>query len=233
MRKLSFIAIFFMSSVAGFTQNKQESLPSLEFVMARVWKNFSMSNATMQGVLRTPSKTYPIEMQTKDREILLLVPEANLSVEIIFSSSNTSIKKGDGKGKNLKVVSPKDQKQSILDTDISFEDLALSFLNWPDIREIGTDNVKTLPAYVYEVDAPAGQSGYEKVRFWISSQYFALIKVDAMDKNGLLIKRVEVNGVQKVGNAWVIKEMQVSAFSPGRSSSKSKTYLEIKDVKVK
>ncbi len=186
----------------------------------------------MKGVLRTPAKSYPFEMRTKDREILMLIPEANLSVEIVFSSGATVVRRGDGKGSNLKALTAREQKAPILDTDITYEDLALTFLNWPDIREAGTDNVKTLPAYSYDVSAPPGQSGYAQVRFWISSQYFAILKVDAQDQDGKTIKRVEVNGVQKVGNAWVIKEMQVSTFHPGRTSSKSRTYLEIRDVKV-
>ncbi|MDL5056943.1 outer membrane lipoprotein-sorting protein [Geitlerinema calcuttense] len=221
-----------MLAIPLSAQDKTAAIPSMEFVMARLWKNFSMADATMTGILRTPSKTYPMEMRTKDREILMLVPEANLSVQIAFSSSTTSVKRGDGQGRNLKALTAREQKAPILDTDISYEDLALSFLNWPDIREVGVDSVKTLPAYVYDVDAPAGQSAYASVRFWVSSQYFALIRVDAKDKNGQTIKRVEVNGVQRVGDAWVVKEMQVSTFHPGRTSSKSRTYLEIRQVKV-
>lgn len=233
MKKLIILLLITLSShLITMAQDKMASMPPQEFVMARVWKNFSMANASMQGILRTPTKTYPIEMITKDRDILMLIPDADFSVNIAFSSSETVVKTGNGKGKNLKRLSVSEKKKSILDTDITYEDLGLTFLNWPDIREMGTDTIKTLPAFTYDVDAPPGQSAYQSVRFWISSQYYALLRVDAMDKNGQVIKRVEVNGVQKVGNAHVIKEMQVSTFTPGRTSSKSRTYLEIRNVTI-
>ncbi|MDZ4814874.1 MAG: outer membrane lipoprotein-sorting protein [Verrucomicrobiota bacterium] len=206
-------------------------MPPIDFVMGRFWRNLSLHSADMKGILRTPTKVYKMNMRTTDREILMEVPEAGLAVQVNFSSAETKIKRGKI-GSTLKTLTGKEKSEKILDTDISYEDLGLTFLNWTEVTEIGTDDIKTLPAYTYEAIAPKGQSGYSKVRYWISSEYFSMLRADAMDANNKIIKRVQVNGVMKVQNAWVIREMQISTFSPGRTTSKSRTYLEILSAKI-
>ncbi|MDX2227015.1 MAG: outer membrane lipoprotein-sorting protein [Verrucomicrobiae bacterium] len=225
------LCVFAAPSLFGAPE-KSTKMPPADYVMARLWRNFSMQKAEMKGILRTPGKIYPIIMTTDERDILLDVPGANLSIRVSLASDKTAIKRGKSGGKDMAELTAAQKKEKILDTDITYEDLGLKFLNWPDIREVGTDNIKTLASYAYDVEAPAGQSNYKSVRFWISSEYFALLRVDGLNAEGLCIKRVEVNGVMKVGNSYVIKEMMISSFTPGRTSSKSRTYLEIQEAKI-
>jgi len=207
-------------------------MPPLDYVMARLWNNFSLQDASLKGILRTPIKQYPITLKTKGREIFMDIPGADLSVRVRLSSDVTSIEKGKKGGKNMRSLSSQEKSEIILDTDIRYEDLALSFLNWPEIREAGTDSIKTLPAYAYDAKPAGMNSRYASVRYWISSEFFALLRADAMDKDGKLVKRVQVNGVMQVGQAWVIKELQISTYTPGFTYAKSTTYLEIKEAKL-
>lgn len=58
-----------------------------------------------------------------------------------------------------------------------------------------------------------------------------MLRVDAFNSQGQVIKRVEINGVMKVGDVYTIKEMMISDMIPGRDLSQSRTYIEIRDAK--
>ncbi len=51
--------------------------------------------------------------------------------------------------------------------------------------------------------------------------------MDGYNANNQVVKRVEVNGVQKIGKAYVLKEMLVSTLLPGRDISSSRTWVKI------
>ena len=68
----------------------------------------------------------------------------------------------------------------VLDTDVTYEDLGMGFIFWDRVTGLGCDSIKTLAAWAFEALPPEGSSsGYAKVRYWISSEYFAFLRVDA------------------------------------------------------
>ena len=84
----------------------------------------------------------------------------------------------------------------ILDTDITYGDLGLDFINWDDIEPLGTDTIKTLDAYVFEAKpGPNDHSRFASVRFWVSKQYWAFLRIDGLNAKGQTVKRVEVQDV--------------------------------------
>ena len=156
--------------------------------------------------------------------------EQPLQIRVTLDPDHAVVERRKKEGDAWAAVSGKALKEAILDTDITYEDLGMGFIFWDNVTGIGCDSIKTLPAWCLEATPPdAASSAYAKVRYWISSQYFAFLRVDGYNAKGQVIKRVEVNGVTQIGNAYVIKEMAVSTMLPDRDISASRTFIEIRD----
>ena len=129
-------------------------------------------------------------------------------------------------------VSAAEMNKPIFDTDITYEDLGIDFVNWDDIQPLGTDNIKTLDAYVFEAKpGPNDHSRFAAVRFWVSKQYWAFLRIDGLNAKEQTIKRVEVQDVMEVGDVhkyYVFKVMKVANMEPDKDDiAKSTTLIQI------
>jgi hypothetical protein len=128
-------------------------------------------------------------------------------------------------------VTGAERTQAILGTDITYEDLGVDFVNWDDTEPLGIDSIKTLKAYVYQATpGPDDHTAYAKVRYWVSSMYWAFLRIDGLNKQDETVKRVEVQDVLQIGKFTVFKEMKVSTMDPQRNDIPfSTTFIDIKD----
>ena len=117
----------------------------------------------------------------------------------------------------------------VLGTDITYEDLGVDFVNWDDTEPLGVDSIKTLKAYVYEATpGPNDHSHYARVRYWVSSLYWAFLRIDGLNAQDQTVKRVEVQDVMQIGKFTVFKEMKVSTMDPTRNDIPlSTTFIDI------
>ena len=76
----------------------------------------------------------------------------------------------------------------ILGTDLTYEDLALRFLYWSHATIEGDDSIKTRPAWKLLLTAPTHRTQYAKVELWVDKESGALLKAEATDWSGHLIK---------------------------------------------
>jgi hypothetical protein len=205
-------------------------VPPVEMMQARLWQNMQLQDFTLQGIIRSGKKVYPIILRTRDRVMVYEFKEEPLQLRVTLSAEQTVVEKRANSRAAWQVVSGSDRKQKILGSDITYEDLSLDFFRWDQVQPLGTDSIKTLAAWLFEAKPP-GASNYSKVRYWISSEYWAFLRVDAYNAKDQVIKRLEVNGVTEIGDAVVLKEMQISTMIPGRDISESRTYIEVQDGK--
>jgi hypothetical protein len=118
--------------------------------------------------------------------------------------------------------------QKIRGTSVTYEDLALKFLYWPNARVLGDETVRTRSCWKLQLHAPSRDSQYSNVFLWIDKVSGALMRMEGYDWNGQLAKRFEVVSAQKIDNRWFLKQMRVEELQPGTSKVQSRTYLEIK-----
>ena len=154
-----------------------------------------------------------------------------LQVRVVLTPNGSIIQRRKSESDSWESLDSAARKQPILNSDILYEDLGVEFLTWYRVEPVGLDSIKTLEAWTYEA-APNDDSAYAKVRYWISSDYLSFLRVDAYNKDNKVIKRVEINGVEKVGDVYVVKEMMFSTMIPGRELSKSKSYIYIQKAEV-
>ena len=119
-------------------------------------------------------------------------------------------------------------KEKIRGTGISYEELALKFLYWPNARVLGDETVRTRSCWKLQSVAPSRDSQYWNVLIWVDKASGALMRMEGYDWNGKLAKRFEVISAQKIDDRWFLKQMRVEELQPGTNKVRARTYLEIK-----
>jgi len=223
-------ALLVFGASAGGQINPNQPVPLPEAMQEMLWENMALSDFRLEGNVRTAKSLHPLVMRTRGREMVYEFQKQPLQVRVVMLESGSLIQRRSKGAEPWKAVSGKERLGKILDSDVAYEDLGLDFLRWRQVRPLGTDSIKTLAAWAYEA-VPAVMSNYAKARYWISQDHLAVLRVDAYNENGQVVKRVEVNGVMKVGEVYTIKEMQISTVIPGRDLSSSRTYIEIQKAR--
>jgi hypothetical protein len=229
MKHLGWLAfsLFFSAGRLMAEPDANKPIPTPEVMQQLVWESSSLSDFRLEGIVRTEKNLHPIVLKTRGREMVYEFLKQPLQIRVVMTESGSIIQRRTSAKAAWSSVSGADRLAKILDSDVAYEDLGLDFLRWRQVRALGADGIKTLPAWAYEA-IPAVRSNYAKARYWISSEFLAVLRVDAFNAQGQVIKRVEVNGVMKVGQVYTIKEMQISNVIPGRDLSASRTYIEIR-----
>ena len=112
-------------------------------------------------------------------------------------------------------------------TAITYQDLALKFLYWPNARVIGADFIRTRNCWKIQLQAPGGDSQYGSILLWVDKDNGALMRMEGYDSAGKMIKRFEVVSAQKIENRWYLKQMRVERIDPQSGRVIARTYLEI------
>lgn len=119
---------------------------------------------------------------------------------------------------------------SVRGSDISFEDISLRFLYWPNAKVIGEDTMLLRKCWKISVDAPPGSdSQYGHVLLWIEKESGSLFQAEGYDKAGKFLRRFTVRSGQKVAGAWYLKQMRIE-HPAAKGRDNSPTYLEIESV---
>jgi Outer membrane lipoprotein-sorting protein len=123
---------------------------------------------------------------------------------------------------------PEKLNEKIRGTGITYDDLALKFLYWPNAKVLGDETVRTRSCWKLQVVAPSRDAQYWNVIVWVDKASGALMRMEAYDWNNQLAKRFEVISAQKIDNRWFLKQMRVEEMQPGTTKVQARTYLEIK-----
>lgn len=117
----------------------------------------------------------------------------------------------------------------IAGTDVTYEDLSMRFLYWPNPKLEGTEKVGGMDCYKIRIDKPRGKPGaYEVVYVWVHTKHGAFMRVRGHDTSGNLIKEFQVEDVMKIDNdVWTLRKMQIATHDPKTGRRKSITDLSM------
>ena len=131
------------------------------------------------------------------------------------------------KGKNVTFPTKK-LGQSIMNTDLTYEDLAFRFLYWPNPKIVGEETIKLQKCHKIRLVNPGKGGRYDIVYIWVHQKYNALMQVAGYNKAGKILKRFHVTELMKVANGQTLKKMNVESFNPVKGKVSGITYLEFK-----
>jgi len=213
----------------------KSQVPPIAFVQGMIWKRLTLADFTLTGSVHSDKtkKRYPIILRTKNHEMVYEFQDQPLQIRVELNPGVFTVQKRASSSAPWADVPASELTKPILDTDISYSDLDIDFVNWDDIVPLGTDNIKTLDTYVFEAKpGPTDHSRFASVRFWVSKLYWAFLRVDGVNAKGQTVKRVEVQNVMQIGQYYVFKEMKVANMVPDKDDiASSTTFIDIDDGK--
>jgi hypothetical protein len=123
------------------------------------------------------------------------------------------------------VDNPPALSDQVHDTDLTWLDLTLAFLWWPhatlageaDFRGSLCDRVRVVP--------PTPLPGCGAMILWIDRRLRFLRQVEQLDESGATVRRMWVSHVGKIGERWMIRDMEVERPGAGQ-----RTKLHVEDL---
>ena len=208
-----------LSIFAGSPPSAKEILDSVRMLEAQ-------QQIDLQGQLRENEIVVPFHLTQTGPLIRYSFADPEEVLELRLGENGSRLDLVTDTGTEKLATSKLDQ--NIRGTGVTYEDLALKFLYWPNARVLGDETVRTRSCWKLQLHAPSRESQYSNVFLWIDKASGALMRMEGYDWNGQLAKRFEVVSAQKIENRWFLKQMRVEELKPGTNKVQSRTYLEIK-----
>jgi Outer membrane lipoprotein-sorting protein len=201
-------------------------LPSAKEILDSVRLLESRQQIDLEGQLRENEKVIPFHLTQTGPLIRYSFadPEEVLQLRLGENGSRLDLVTDAGAEK----FPPEKLKEKIRGTGISYEDLALKFLYWENATVLGDETVRTRSCWKLQLVAPSRDSQYWNVVTWVDKASGALMRMEAYDWDGKLVKRFEVISAQKIDDRWFLKQMRVEELQSGTNKVQARTYLEIK-----
>lgn len=188
---------------------------------------------TMTGQLREGRKKHPFRMTIRKAQIAYLF-EKNPQHTIVLDlgAERFRLRERFGADGAFPDVPPTKYNTPIRKTGVNYLDISLAYLYWPNPKVIQEEAVVSERiTWLLEVKNPDGAGPYDKIHLWIDKQFGALMRMQGFDRNGKLVKRMEVQGVQKVkrdaSKHWAPKRMLVYTFDPKTGRLRNRTYMDL------
>lgn len=108
-------------------------------------------------------------------------------------------------------------------TDMTWLDLTLDFLWWPEARFDGTGSVLGRACDILVVTPPMPVSGCSAVRLWVDRRLHFLMQAEQLDPQGSPIRRMWVQRVRKINERWMIRDMEIETVG---GSHRTRLYVD-------
>ena len=203
-----------------------EPVPSAQEILASVRMLETHQEMDLHGQLRDNETVIPFRLIQTGPVIRYSFSNPAEQLQLRLGENSSRLDVFTDTGTETLAASKLDQK--IRGTGVTYEDLALKFLYWPNARVLGQETIRTRPCWKLQSRAPSHQSQYSNVLLWVDKTSGALMRLEGYDWNGQLAKRFEVVSAQKIDDRWFLKQMRIEELQPGTNKVQSRTYLEIK-----
>ncbi|MBQ7721738.1 MAG: outer membrane lipoprotein-sorting protein [Kiritimatiellae bacterium] len=118
----------------------------------------------------------------------------------------------DGDGRELPEPDLLDQVEG---TDITWLDITLSYLWWNDATLVGAEEFKGALCDIVAVRPPSPLKGCAEVRLWVDRRRGFLRQAEQIDEKGERVRHMWVASVGKIGDRWMIRNMEVKREGTG------------------
>jgi hypothetical protein len=200
--------------------------PSAKEILESVRLQQAQQQTELEGQLREEQTVVPFRFTQTGPVIRYSFSKPDEALQLRLGENDSRLEVVTNEG--VEKIAPAQFDHKIRGTAVTYEDLALRFLYWPNAKVLGDDTIQLVDCWRLELRAPPRQSQYPTVRLWVQKDGPALMKVEGYDSNGKLSKRFTVVSGQKIEGRWFLKQMRIEEFDPGTGKVKTRTYLEIK-----
>ena len=173
------IGIFFATMAIG-----ADAPPPAREILDQVRLQQSQQQLDLQGQLRSDATVIPFRITqtgpvirytfTNPAEVVQLrLGEDGARLDLVLQNST-------------KKFSSSRLDERIGGTAVTYGDLALKFLYWPDAQVIGADTLRTRNCWKLRLTAPSKDAPYATVLLWVDKESGALMRMEGYDWKGQL-----------------------------------------------
>ena len=202
------------------------ALPPASDILATVRMQQGQQQIDVQGQLRENQTVVPFRLTQTGPVIRYSFTNPAEALQLRLGQADSRLEEITREGVDR--VAGAEWEQKVRGTAITYEDLALKFLYWPNARTLGEDSIRTRRCWKLQLQAPSRQSQYSNVVLWVDQEGGALVRMEGYDWTGKLAKRFEVVSAQKIQGRWFLKQMRIEELQPATGKVQARTYLEIK-----
>lgn len=245
MKSLSVLALSFaLLGFSAFSQEETGEAPptggapsfagktidqlNADEVLKLVRYSYTLYNRDFTGLLRTgfASKT-PFLMSLKPDSIRFIFDNPAQVIFLDTRNNGFSLFEGVG-GSEMQRVDPSKYGAEVRGTDVTYEDLSMRFLYWPNAKIVKTEGLKGRRCWLVRIRNPDGLGAYATVDVWIDQGSGGMLKMIGYTNSGRPIRRFEVLSGKKFGDIWMVDEMRIETIHPTTGQTKSSTRMQIK-----
>jgi hypothetical protein len=200
--------------------------PPAKEILESVRLRQAQQQMELQGQLREGPTIVPFRLTQIGPVIRYSFSNPDEALQLRLGDNDSHLEEVTREG--VEKVTPAQFDHKVRGTALTYEDLSLKFLYWPNARVTGENSISLRNCWKLELKAPNRQSQYSNVWLWVDKEGGALMKLEGYDWNGKLAKRFTVVSGQKIEDRWFLKEMRIEEFDPATGKQRARTYLEIK-----
>jgi hypothetical protein len=218
---VAFLAIQLFSASAATA----EPPPAARDILQSARMRQVQQQLDLHGQLRQNEIVVPFELIQTGSVVRYIFSNPNETLQLQLGETGSRLEEISSSGTETVRAAQLDHK--IRGTDVTYEDLALKFLYWPDPKLLGPETITTGNCWKLELRPGSERSQYSRVLLWVHQTSGALMRLEGYDAKGQLMKRFNVVSAQKIEDRWFLKEMRIETFQPGTNHVVSRTYLDI------
>jgi hypothetical protein len=214
--------------LVAFTAPLQaQTYPPAQEILASARLQVSQQELDLQGQIREGDRVVPFRLTQTGPTIRYSFTDPEEALQLRLGETGSSLEQISAD--RVDRIAGPEFSQNVRGTGITYEDLALKFIYWPDAKVVGEDYINTRRVWKIELRPPGRHSQYSRVSVWCEQQSGALLRIEGFDWNDRLTKRFEVTQAQTIQGRWFLKQMRIEQFDPSDSRKvRARSYLEIK-----
>src|SRR5436305_4466502 len=164
--------------------------PSAKEILESVRLQQAQQQIELEGQLREDEKVIPFRLSQKGPVIRYSFSNPDEALQLRLGDNDSRLEEVTREG--VEKISPAQFDKKVRGTGVTYEDLALKFLYWPNARIGGENSIRTRNCWKVELKAPSRQSQYSNIYLWVDKERGAPMPMDGFDWSGQLANRVAV-----------------------------------------
>ncbi len=224
-----------LASLSPQTLEAKDPPPDPEAVLRAVREGAAQNEElTLDGRLRvrTTGKKHPFRMTIRKQQIAFLFEnDPQHTIVLDLGQNSFLLRERHGKQGDWDKVPAAKHGQLLRGTGVNYLDISLAYLYWPNPVFLEEDVVAERVTWKLRVTNPDKAGPYSRLDLWVDQQTVGLMRMQAYDHQGRLVKKMEVKEVQRVKDrgkkVWTLEKMSVLVFDPKTRRVVSHTYMEL------
>lgn len=208
-----------------------EEKPSARAILESVREAQTAQTQTIRGRLRTGGKSIPFRLIADRGSLRWEFSDPSQTIQLRLLESDSRLEEITGGA--AKRVSAARFDDKVRGSDITYEDLAMKFLYWPNAKIDGEQIMILRKCWILRVEPPSkNDSRYSRAMLWIDQETGALMQAEAYGPDGRIARRFKVISPQKIDGVWLLKQMRIEGMEATRTgpADRAPTYLEVDGV---